>query len=859
MNTRQQSKLIYSWYGNPTSSDRKLRTSQYKGIIITSESSRTETCIQLGSFILVEGVNADQPYVAQLLDLYEDGTQNKRAVVQWFCRIDEIPPSKRKLLKREVFPQEVFFDQVFGYDTDISAETIIKSTTVIPLHPGEELPIIFNKEQTFYVKQSWDGKCFKVLSPDTFSKLKEAKKKKGSTPDSLEPFIPLDILTPVKKETECVVRSATKSKNVKLEIQSKHSLSKSSLAKDRQSQRVANDNKTPSARKKLDLSSPTRSNGRLLGCEVLDLLDDDCDATAPSKPSATKRKVKFTSDVLGSPPKVRCSTDKSKSAAGAAEPWQRFSEIQLSPYTKIKDFSDKAKNLPVEDDTVSLVGHQKLGSQSPALTPRSRRTCAQRASALIAEHISMLTQEDDQSSSDSSYSSSSEEEEDDVPCTPEKKTKSSRIFSTPKSSSKSSVHTPAKTPKKTVRFSFPLQPLPGTPKTPRNATPEIPRRSQAAQKPASVLEEARLRLHVSAVPESLPCREEEFQDIYNFVESKLIDGTGGCMYISGVPGTGKTATVHEVVRCLQQAAENDELPSFQFVEINGMKLTDPHQAYVQILELLTGQKVTATHAAVLLAKLFSTPGPKRKSTVLIVDELDLLWTQKQKVMYNLFDWPTQKHSMLIILAIANTMDLPERIMMNRVASRLGLTRMSFQPYTYKQLQQIISSRLKGVKAFEEDAVQLVSRKVAALSGDARRCLDICRRATEICEFARQKGSPEIVRMAHVTEAIDEMFSSPYINAIRNASLHEQIFLKAILAEFRRAGVEEATVQQVYQQHVALCRMEGMRSPSVSELMAICGRLGACRLLLLEASAKYLHMRVRLNLSQDDVMYALREE
>lgn len=38
--------------------------------------------------------------------------------------------------------------------------------------------------------------------------------------------------------------------------------------------------------------------------------------------------------------------------------------------------------------------------------------------------------------------------------------------------------------------------------------------------------------------------------------------------------------------------------------------------------------------------------------------------------------------------------------------------MSFQPYTYKQLQQIVSSRLKGVKAFEEDAVQLVSRKVS---------------------------------------------------------------------------------------------------------------------------------------------------
>ncbi|NXD21026.1 ORC1 protein, partial [Spelaeornis formosus] len=850
MNTRQQTKLTYSWYGKPLSSDRKLRTSHYKGILITSERSKTETCIQLDDFILVEGVNADQPYVAQLLELYEDGAQLKHAVVQWFCHLEEIPQNKRKLLKREISAQEVFFDQGLGYDTDIAAETIIKSIVVLPLPLDEEIPnIILNKEQTFYVKQSWDGKGFKVLSPDTFSKLTEANKKRGVITNPPKTFIPSDILTPVKKETEHDVRSATKPKTVDMQIESKHSDSKSSLAKERHSQRVTNnDIKTPTARKKLELNSPTRSKGRLLGCEVLDLLDDGCDALAPLEPSSTKRKVKFTSGTLGSPPKIPCSTDKSKSTSETAEHYQRFFDtIQLSPFTKGKDLSEKDRNLHEKDNIQSIAGYQK--PKSPVLTPRSRRTCAQKTSALIAEQISMLDEEDFLSDSDSSYSSSDEEnEDDDVPCTPEKKAKS-RIFSTPKSSRKSAVHTPAKTQRKTVR----------TPRTPRNATPEIPRRIQAAQKPASVLEEARLRLHVSSIPESLPCREEEFQDIYNFVESKLIDGTGGCMYISGVPGTGKTATVHEVIRCLQQAAENDELPPFQFVEINGMKLTDPHQAYVQILEFLTGQKVTATHAAVLLAKLFSTPGPKRKTTVLVVDELDLLWTRKQNVMYNLFDWPTQKHSKLIILAIANTMDLPERIMMNRVASRLGLTRMSFQPYTYKQLQQIVSSRLKGVKAFEEDAVQLVSRKVAALSGDARRCLDICRRATEICEVARHKRAPEIVRMAHVTEAINEMFSSPYVNAIRNASFHEQIFLKAILAEFRRAGVEEATVQQVYHHHVALCRMEGLKSPTVSEIMAVCARLGANRLLLLEASSKYLHMRVRLNLSQDDVMYALREE
>lgn len=47
-----------------------------RGIIIASERSRNETCVQLGDFVLVEGENADQPFVAQLLDLYEDGKRN---------------------------------------------------------------------------------------------------------------------------------------------------------------------------------------------------------------------------------------------------------------------------------------------------------------------------------------------------------------------------------------------------------------------------------------------------------------------------------------------------------------------------------------------------------------------------------------------------------------------------------------------------------------------------------------------------------------------------------------------------------------------------------------------------------------
>lgn len=59
------------------------------------------------------------------------------------------------------------------------------------------------------------------------------------------------------------------------------------------------------------------------------------------------------------------------------------------------------------------------------------------------------------------------------------------------------------------------------------------------------------------------------------------------------------------------------------------------------------------------------------ASVVLMDELDLLVTKKQTVMYNFFEWPNRPNSKLVVVAIANTMDLPERILTNKVSSRLG--------------------------------------------------------------------------------------------------------------------------------------------------------------------------------------------
>ena len=157
-----------------------------------------------------------------------------------------------------------------------------------------------------------------------------------------------------------------------------------------------------------------------------------------------------------------------------------------------------------------------------------------------------------------------------------------------------------------------------------------------------------------------------------------------------------------------------------------MKLLEPKDAYVALWKGISGYQLSANVAEKHLIEHLSTPSSNRKPCVVLMDELDLLVTKKQSVVYNFFDWPNLPHSKLIVVAIANTMDLPERMLTNKVSSRLGLNRLTFQSYKFSQLIQIVESRLSGLNVIDRVAIELCARKVGQVSGDARRCLDVCR-------------------------------------------------------------------------------------------------------------------------------------
>ncbi|THD21977.1 Origin recognition complex subunit 1 [Fasciola hepatica] len=376
----------------------------------------------------------------------------------------------------------------------------------------------------------------------------------------------------------------------------------------------------------------------------------------------------------------------------------------------------------------------------------------------------------------------------------------------------------------------------------------------------------------------LPEREAEFDDIYTFISGKIMNKTGGCMYISGLPGTGKTASVNAVLTTMSDPAVGGDPTAFQKIVVNGMQVSDPQQVYVQILHQLTGKLTSAKHACQQLEREFcgassrGVPCPNARPIVLVIDELDLLCTRRQDVLYNLFDWPARSargrgRYLLVVLAIANTMDLPERLLHPRVASRLGMTRLTFAPYSHQQLVQIVRARLMDTVSavFQDKAIELAARKVAAVSGDVRRVLDICRRAAEIAtssntKSARSKTNTECVsvNMEHINTALCEMFTTPKLTAIRACSVYEKLFLRALAAEFQARSSEEARLDRCIQQMCALCRLEGFSLPTSSEVFAICSSLGAHKLLLTEASRRDTSMLIRLNCSKADMLFALKQ-
>ncbi|KAG0487255.1 hypothetical protein HPP92_009350 [Vanilla planifolia] len=394
----------------------------------------------------------------------------------------------------------------------------------------------------------------------------------------------------------------------------------------------------------------------------------------------------------------------------------------------------------------------------------------------------------------------------------------------------------------------------------------------------SNMESAKSMLLPTTLPKSLPCRTKEMEEISSFIEGAMCGEQclGRCLYIHGVPGTGKTMTVLAVLRNLRVEVDAGRMQPYCFVEVNGLKLASPENIYRVIYEALSGHRVGWKKALNLLNERFSKGSNVGKEDnrpcILLVDELDLLLTRNQSVLYNILDWPTKPNSKLIVIGIANTMDLPEKLL-PRISSRMGIQRLCFGPYNYQQLQEIISSRLKGIDVFEEQAIEFASRKVAAMSGDARRALEICRRAAEVADFRVEqlsqlskttsltKACPKekhFVSIDDIEAAIREIFQAPHIQIMKTSSRMSKIMLAAMVHELYRSGLGEVTFEKLATTINSLCSSNREAPPGRDTLLKVGFKLGECRIILLEEGLKHRFLKMQLNFPSEDVTFALKD-
>jgi len=328
-------------------------------------------------------------------------------------------------------------------------------------------------------------------------------------------------------------------------------------------------------------------------------------------------------------------------------------------------------------------------------------------------------------------------------------------------------------------------------------------------------------LHATTLPTFLPCREREWEEIKGWIQASIKGAMGQALYICGAPGTGKTATVLVTMRNLREARDRGEIPSFRFVEINALKLSNPNEAYTVLHEAVfkSNRKKNAQSAREDLLKYFTKSIENKPVIVLLLDEMDYLVTQNQKVLYSLIgEWPRMKNSKLVVVGISNTFDLLERAI-PRTQSRVGINRINFMPYQHEQIAKILHNRLALVKGvLSDDAINLCSRKTASNLGDVRKAFQLSRLAISRCRHrmellieernlqaqrnANRLNSDKraivdyIVSSGDMREADRELNDTPLLQAIRNASLIERVVLVAMASQIYASGCEYAIAQRI---------------------------------------------------------------
>ena len=199
----------------------------------------------------------------------------------------------------------------------------------------------------------------------------------------------------------------------------------------------------------------------------------------------------------------------------------------------------------------------------------------------------------------------------------------------------------------------------------------------------SHLVEARRALSTALPPNSagLIGRQKQLDLLQEFLRRNLVE-TGKkiakgkrSIYISGPPGTGKTTCLKHLINILTSDKDSKDK-----VDTRLRVPEEPHCIFVNCMALKNTSSVYSTIANQILPivgslDIGSSPESHKKALesvivgkntekkiLLVLDEMDQLDSKFHEVLYSLFEWPYLRNSKLVLVGIANSLDLTDRIL-----------------------------------------------------------------------------------------------------------------------------------------------------------------------------------------------------
>ncbi|KAI0283654.1 P-loop containing nucleoside triphosphate hydrolase protein [Russula aff. rugulosa BPL654] len=260
----------------------------------------------------------------------------------------------------------------------------------------------------------------------------------------------------------------------------------------------------------------------------------------------------------------------------------------------------------------------------------------------------------------------------------------------------------------------------------------------------------------------------ERQFIRNFVTEfiklrSVSEVTKPVLYISGSPGCGKTALVNSIL-----ATSEAELlaNNINLVSINCMALNGLEAVWDRLVEELgfSGKRRSKTRSCEVVEKLLSN---RTSKCILVLDEIDHVAASSQ-MLASLFALAQKHSSALRIIGIANTHTLTSSVSPLSLDSVTGISTLHFQPYDPQQLLSILQSRLKPLTSLESptseavfqrflpvSTLTLLSRKIAAHTGDVRSLFEVLRGAIDLAVTQPPSSDEDTppVTPAHILAAL----------------------------------------------------------------------------------------------------------